>query len=309
MNPPSRPNRRLFTRLATACLCSLAGVQCGGAQDDNTQDDNTQDNSDLPEHTIPQAAGPLTIDGILDEPSWQAAPAVRGFLFPWWEAGAKEPTEARLLWDNENLYVAFVAHDRHISATLTQRDDPVSRDDAVEVFIAPRPEDVSIYFNFEFNALGTILDRSPRDNRSSDWDADGIVVAITIDGTLNDDTDEDRQWTTEIAIPFDSFAPFADPLPPAPGDTWRLNLYRIERRAGRQTRARIVELGHQLRQLEQEHAAADSATLAAVTEPLRATMRQLGQDYRDQTEFTAWSETFRRGFHHPARFGQVQFLE
>jgi hypothetical protein len=202
-------------KTATLLLFLLLGIPAAAVADD------------LPEYTILQASGPVTVDGRLDEPSWQAAPPVDAFLFPWWEAGEKEPTDARLLWDEENLYVAFVATDKHISATLTQRDAPVSRDDAVEVFIAPDTAAVEIYFNFEFNALGTILDRSPRDNRSSAWNAEEIVVAITIDGTLNDESDEDRLWTTEIAIPFSSFADFAPRLPPRDGDAWRLNLYRI----------------------------------------------------------------------------------
>ena len=48
--------------------------------------------------------------------------------------GAHHPTTARVLWDDEYLYVAFVATDAHISADLTNRDAPVSREYAVEVF-------------------------------------------------------------------------------------------------------------------------------------------------------------------------------
>jgi len=180
----------------------------------------------LPEYTIRRAAGPIVIDGKMGEPSWPAAETVGEFMFPWWQAGEKERTEARILWDEQNLYVCFVAHDKHISAFFKERDEGVSRDDCVEVFIAPDPSDVSKYFNFEFNALGTILDRSPREKRSADWNAPGIKVAITHDGTLNDDADEDRMWTVEIAIPFDSFAEYCPRLPPADGDVWRLNVYR-----------------------------------------------------------------------------------
>lgn len=182
--------------------------------------------TDLPEYTIHRAADAIAIDGVLDESSWSAAATVGDFLFPWYSDGDKEPTEARLLWDDQNLYVSFVALDKHISAVLTKRDDPVSRDDAVEIFIAPDSADVRQYFNFEFNALGTILDRSPHDNRSNSWNGD-VSVAIRIDGTLNEQADEDSVWVTELAIPFSTFAGFAPAVPPAPGDTWRLNLYRI----------------------------------------------------------------------------------
>ena len=167
-------------------------------------------------------------------PSRAAAAIVDSFAFPWWEAGEKQPTVARLTWDEEALYVAFEAEDRNVSAVQSQRDDPVSRDDCVEVFFAPDSADVSLYFNFEFNALGTILDRSPRRGRSSAWNAAGVQVAITVRGTLNDSTDVDHGWIAEIAIPFADIAPYAPHLPPALGDAWRLNLYRIDDRSNRQ---------------------------------------------------------------------------
>lgn len=183
--------------------------------------------TDLPEYTIRRAAGPIAIDGLLDESSWSAAATVGDFLFPWYRDGDKEQTEGRMLWDENNLYVSFVARDKHISAVLTERDDPVSRDDCVEVFIAPDTADVRQYFNFEFNALGTILDRSPHRDRKSSWNGAGVAVAIRIDGTLNEEADEDSVWVAELAIPFSTFDGFAPALPPAPGDIWRLNLYRI----------------------------------------------------------------------------------
>ncbi|MDP6700943.1 MAG: carbohydrate-binding family 9-like protein, partial [Candidatus Latescibacteria bacterium] len=131
----------------------------------------------LPECAIPRATSTIAIDGRLDEAAWAATPLIDQFSFPWWTAGAKDRTEARLLWDDDHLYVGFTAFDPHISAVLTTRDDPVSRDDCVEIFIAPDTSDVRQYFNFEFNALGTILDRSPAQKRSKSWNAAGVQVA------------------------------------------------------------------------------------------------------------------------------------
>lgn len=181
---------------------------------------------DLPECAIPYTIEPIAVDGHLTEPAWTTTPVIDQFSFPWWTAGAKDRTEARLLWDDTYLYVGFTAFDPHISAVLTDRDSPVSRDDCVEVFIAPDTSAVGNYYNFEFNALGTLLDRSPKMKRSSEWNAAGVQVAITIVGTLNDETDTDSLWTSEIAIPFAAFAGYAPQLPPAAGDVWRLNLYR-----------------------------------------------------------------------------------
>ena len=40
---------------------------------------------------------------------------------------------------------------------------------------------------------------------------------------------------------------------------------------------------------------------------LEARIEPLAESYRRATEFTAWSPTFQRGVHHPARFGVVEF--
>lgn len=182
--------------------------------------------ANLPEHTILRAAGPITIDGAISEPSWNAATPVGDFVFPWWKSGEKEQTEARLLWDDVNLYISFVANDKHISAVHEKRDAPVSQDDCVEAFIMPDTTHIRHYYNFEINVLGTILDRFQLSKPTGSYTA-ALSAGIQIDGSLNNDSDEDRGFVTEIAIPFVSFVDTAPHLPPLPGDTWRLNLYRI----------------------------------------------------------------------------------
>jgi hypothetical protein len=202
------------TFLATILIVRPAAISAGTSA------------GDLPEHTIMRAAGPITLDGVLAEPSWMAAVTVGEFQFPWWTEGDREPTEARLLWDDDNLYISFVAQDKHISAVHTERDAPVSQDDCVEAFIMPDTSHVGHYYNFEVNVLGTILDRFQLSEPTGAYTSN-LSAAIQIVGSLNDEADEDRRFVTEIAIPFTSFVDTAPNLPPKPGDTWRLNVYRI----------------------------------------------------------------------------------
>lgn len=180
----------------------------------------------LPTYTVHRTSESIHIDGVLEEADWEAAGSVGDFVFPWWNQGKKEQTVAKLLWDDTNLYVAFQCEDAHIWAEYSRRDDPVSRDDAVEIFTAPNPDSLMNYFNFEFNAIATILDRSPYNNRSSTWNAVGIQMDYTHHGTLNNDSDIDTSWTMEIAIPFENFQPFAKSIPPKDDEVWRLNLNR-----------------------------------------------------------------------------------
>src|SRR6476646_6682802 len=81
------------------------------------------------QYDVLRAPGPITIDARLDEPGWRKAPTMGPFHFNWYESGDKESTEARLLWDDQNLYVSWYCHDRHISASVTKRHGPVSNDD------------------------------------------------------------------------------------------------------------------------------------------------------------------------------------
>ena len=105
--------------------------------------------SPVPRYEVKRASAALTIDGKLDEAAWTAAPAVTlQFL---WESqtGAKQMTRARLLWDAQALFVGFDADDADINAQYQQRDDPTYRDDAVEIFINPNPQQEVVYYGFE----------------------------------------------------------------------------------------------------------------------------------------------------------------
>src|SRR5437867_6379392 len=61
----------------------------------------------LSRYEIHRAASPISIDAKLDEPAWQKAAPARDFHFNRWTAGEKEPTVAKMLWDDENLYVGY----------------------------------------------------------------------------------------------------------------------------------------------------------------------------------------------------------
>jgi hypothetical protein len=173
----------------------------------------------------------INIDGRLDEAAWQAAAPVGSFKFPWWKAGRKEQTVAKLLWNEELLYVAFRCEDAHIWSEHTERDSPVYRDDCVEVFTAPNADQPFNYFNIEMNVGGAFLDRhhphGPGKPQTPNWNAEGVKIATTVDGTLNDDADTDRSWVLEAAIPLANFEAVAKHTPPLAGDVWHLNLNRL----------------------------------------------------------------------------------
>ncbi len=189
----------------------------------------------LPVYRAPRATGPITIDGKLDEPAWRAAPST-GPLVRSLDGGPTHyRTEAKLLWDDTNLYVAFTCQDEDVWTTYTKHDDPLYNEEAVEVFI-DADGDGRTYDEIEISPANVVFDAYFVTRRSDlaeamKWDS-GVRSAVVVDGTLNDASDVDRGWTVEAAIPIARLAAVPH-VPPRPGDRWRFNLYRLDWYAGR----------------------------------------------------------------------------
>lgn len=186
---------------------------------------------EIPRQVINRPDSAIRIDGRLDEPAWQNATEFGDFSFPWWTSGKKEQTVARMLWDDEFLYVAYQCDDAHVSAEQTEHDSRVYLDDCVELFTAPNPQRPSDYFNIEMNVNAAILDRhhpnGPGTPETPNWNSQGVQIATTVNGTLNDDSDTDQGWILEVAIPFTNFEHVTGRAHPQDGDVWHLNLNRL----------------------------------------------------------------------------------
>jgi hypothetical protein len=183
--------------------------------------------SSVPRYEVKRAAASPTIDGKLDEPSWTSAPFVT-LQFLWDnQTGAKQMTRARLLWDAQALYVGFDADDADITAQYQQHDDPTYRDDAVEIFINPNPQQEVVYYGFEMNVRGVLYDYLNYNSRTlfKRFDATGVKIATSLRGTLNVRTDTDNGWSLEAMIPWANFEELSR-RPPTAGTTWKVNFNR-----------------------------------------------------------------------------------
>lgn len=176
-------------------------------------------------YAIYRADGKIEVDGRFDEPAWFAAPAMGAFHFPWFKGGEKEQTVVKMLWDDENLYIAHICQDANIKAQHEKHDDPVPEDDCLEVMLAPRFERPTDYYNIEWNVLGGYVDghrpEGPQGPRPT-WDVQGLRVAGAVAGEANDEGERDSHWQCEVAIPLANFTA----APPKDGDRWRLNFNR-----------------------------------------------------------------------------------
>jgi hypothetical protein len=106
------------------------------------------------QYTCCRAAGPICIDGKLDEPSWRMAPKSNAFVDIVTGEPAWFDTRVALVWDDEYLYFGFWAEETDVWGTLTARDSKIYEENDLEVFIAGR----DAYYEFEINALNTVYE-------------------------------------------------------------------------------------------------------------------------------------------------------
>jgi len=163
-----------------------------------------------------RADGPITLDGRLDEAAWKKAPALPFVLVDDPERKPTQGAEARVLFDEDNIYVAVTCLDSHMDklrATMTQRDEFLFGDDSVEIFFAPDPNGMK-YMQLVVNALGTRYDGWVFNFRYN-W---GWKVRTR--------RGADR-WTVEAAFPHAMFGPEF-----IASDTWGFNIGRNCHTAG-----------------------------------------------------------------------------
>ena len=188
-------------------------------------------------YVCPRAPKVPVIDGRLNDSAWRRAPWTDFFVDIEGVDAKPKPrfrTRAKMLWDDQYLYIGAQLEEPRPWATLTAHDSVIFRDHDFEVFLDP-DSDSHNYFEFEINALNTswdlFLPKPYKDGGSADnsWDIPGLKTAVHIDGRLNDPSRRSRAWTVEIAFPWDAFAHNGyRALKPRTGDQWRINFSRVE---------------------------------------------------------------------------------
>ena len=192
-------------------------------------------------YLVRKVGKPIKLDGKLDEPGWKSAPSTGAFVNTLTGAAAEVKTEAKLLWDEENLYIGFENADTDVWASLTKRDDKLWNEEAIEVMI-DADGNKKTYVEFQVAPNGTLFDTYLPDYRKYENDVDPkrkpydwtskLRAKVTVDGTLNKRDDKDNGWTVELAIALADVNGLQTTggvkVPPALGDTWRLNMYRLD---------------------------------------------------------------------------------
>jgi len=177
---------------------------------------------------IPRAAAKPKIDGEhAGEAAWEGALELGAFLQTLNGDPVSRTTAVKLMWDDEGLYVAMSAKDDHLQSKYTNHDDELWHEDAFEVFLDPRG-DKKHYYEIQVSPAGVMFDSylpAYRKNRN-EWSS-AARFEVKREGTLNDDSDDDRGWSAELMLPFASMEQGGG-VPPAAGDRWRANFFRVD---------------------------------------------------------------------------------
>lgn len=132
-------------------------------------------------------------------------------------------TVVKMCRSEQFVHIRFECEDDHIVATYTNRDDPIYKEDVVEVFVDEKGAGTH-YKEYEFSPRNVVFDaliekeagKRPIVNISwNDSELQSEVIAV-----------EPNKLVYDIRLSLRSFERL-----PVPGTSWRINFYRIDQDA------------------------------------------------------------------------------
>jgi hypothetical protein len=166
----------------------------------------------------------ITIDGELDEPAWQSAQPAKDFIQRDPNTGepASEPTEVRILYDRQNLYIGVYCHDsspERIIVNNIRRDFPPNDQDTF-AFLLDTFHDRRSGYTFSTTPRGGQRDQQFTDTgRATNANWDGVWYSQS---KINE-----TAWSAEIAIPFKTLRFGEENV-----QVWGVHFYRYMQRNG-----------------------------------------------------------------------------
>lgn len=175
------------------------------------------------------------LDGNWHSPVWQQAETLTVAHFrP--ESSAHYPhTQARLLHNDDTIFVLFRVQDAYVRSLQTEYCGPVCTDSCVEWFAQPRTD--KGYINFEINCGGTLHcsyvadpTRTPDGFKSfeyvpQEW-AQRIRIYHSLPTVVEPEHTGDIEWFVEYHVPLALFEHYTGTLGSLSGREWRVNFYK-----------------------------------------------------------------------------------
>jgi len=169
-------------------------------------------------YNVKKAQSSIIIDGVLDEPDWQAAQKAQPFyrVLPVDTGFAYQQSEVMMTYDDEALYMAFVFYDTVPGKRIMEsfrRDFNFGNNDNFLSFFDTFLDQTN-GFSFGISASGAKWDGTMSDGSAVNLDWDCKWEAETVH--------HDDRWVSEMRIPFKSVRY------PSGGQRWNVNFSRLD---------------------------------------------------------------------------------
>lgn len=144
----------------------------------------------------------------------------------WKDFSYKPGVRFNIAWGENEIYIKYYVRESNVKAEKSKTNEMVCEDSCVEFFVSP--SDDGLYYNLEFNPIGTALMGSGHGRHDSTRaDArfvDGIRRLTSMGDAPFGEISGDLQWTITLAIPLETF--FHHKTGSLKGKSFRANFYK-----------------------------------------------------------------------------------
>ena len=125
----------------------------------------------------------------------------------WKEYNYRPVVKFRIAYDDNAFYLKYYVREKYVRAVNTESNGSVWEDSCVEFFISP--SDDGIYYNFEFNCIGTRLLGWGKSREARNLVDPAIIEKIKTISTLGTEPFNEKKggflWELTVKIPFEIF--------------------------------------------------------------------------------------------------------
>lgn len=173
----------------------------------------------------------MEINGDWNKPQWQKIKAIDINNFMGEIPAFRPSAQAKMLYDNDNIYVIFEVKDRYVRSLTQDYNGPVWNDSCVEFFFSPDSELPLKYFNLEITCGGIPLMRYntiPRKEfrKLEIEEIKQIEIAHSLPQKVDPEIAEPVTWTLEYRIPLAILEKYSKVTHPKKGIVWKANFYK-----------------------------------------------------------------------------------
>jgi hypothetical protein len=144
----------------------------------------------------------------------------------WKDYNYKPEVELSIAYSGHEIFLKYYIKEKYFKAEKTESNQMVCEDSCVEFFVSP--EEDGIYYNLEFNGIGTCLLGTGTERANSTRADPAIISKIrrlsSAGGKPVKEIIGDYEWTITIAIPFEVL--FHHKINELKGKTFRANFYK-----------------------------------------------------------------------------------